>query len=195
METPTTQADMITLLIGQHSAVDQLFTRMENLVDGADGADGDSDELEKLARQAVISLIQHSVAEEMYLYPTVRKRLSGGGELADREVAEHDEAERTMKRLESLGPSDVEFWPTITTLIRDVRQHVREEEIDLFPRLQEALSADELRALGGKIEKAEKLAPTRPHPAAPSEGTALAALAPGAGMVDRIRDALSGRGR
>lgn len=192
MDTPATQADMITVLTAQHSAVDRVFARMEALVDGADG---DSDELEKLARQVVISLIQHSVAEEMYLYPTVRKRLTGGDELADREVAEHDEAERTMKQLESLGPSDLEFWPTTTRLICDVRQHVREEEFELFPRLQEALSADELRDLGRKMENAELVAPTRPHPAAPSEGIALAALAPGASLVDRIRDVLSGRGR
>ncbi|MGH3902625.1 MAG: hypothetical protein ACRDTE_00225 [Pseudonocardiaceae bacterium] len=32
-------------------------------------------------------------------------------------------------------------------------------------------------------------------PSAPSEGAALAALAPGVGLVDRLRDTLSGRGR
>lgn len=166
-----------------------MFHRLEGLAEGA------SEEAETLARQVVISLVQHSVAEEIYLYPTVRKQLSDGDQLADREVAEHDQAEQTMKRLESLTPSDAGFWPAVHELIREVRQHVREEETELFPQLRAACPDSELRELGTKVEQAEKVAPTRPHPGAPSEGGLLAALAPGTGMVDRIRDALSGRGR
>lgn len=100
-----------------------------------------------------------------------------------------------MRSLESLTPSDAGFWSAVHELIREVRQHVREEEDDLFPRLRAACPHEDLRALGNKVEQAEKVAPTRPHPHAPSEGGSLAALAAGAGMVDRIRDALSGRGR
>ena len=52
-----------------------------------------------------------------------------------------------------------------------------------------------MQELGHKVEQAERVAPTRPHPSSPSEGAPLAALAPGVGLVDRLRDALSGRGR
>jgi hypothetical protein len=74
-----------------------------------------------------------------------------------------------------------------------IRHHVREEETDLFPGLREACSADELRELGAKVETAKKLAPTRRHPAAPDRPPLNTLLAPGAGLVDRLRDALSGR--
>lgn len=108
---------------------------------------------------------------------------------------EHDEAERTMKRLETLSPTDAQFWPTMHELINQVRHHVQEEENGLFPQLRAACSPQQLQELGRKMERVQQVAPTRPHPSAPSEGAALAAVAPGAGLVDRLRDALSGRGR
>lgn len=180
---------MITLLTGQHRDVEVMFDELEDVSGEA------SEEALVLARRVVISLVLHSVAEEIHLYPTVRDRLEGGDALADKEIAEHDEAELTMKQLELLRPDDGKFWPVLARLRDEVRQHVDEEESELFPRLREACSPEQLQALGVRIERSERFAPTRPHPKSPSEGTPLALLAPGAGLVDRIRDAASGRGR
>ncbi|GEL19023.1 hypothetical protein [Pseudonocardia asaccharolytica] len=96
-------------------------------------------------------------------------------------------------------------------IIAFLTRQPREEEIHLCPATREHVpGGDEiadhevsehdeaeqtLQELGRRVEQTEDIAPTRPHPSAPSEGGALAALAPGAGMVDRIRDALSGCGR
>ena len=52
-----------------------------------------------------------------------------------------------------------------------------------------------LNGLGDKVRRAKKLASTRPHPAAPTKPPANRILAPGLGLVDRMRDALSGRGK
>ena len=38
-------------------------------------------------------------------------------------------------------------------------------------------------------------APTRPHPSLPTSPPAIKLVAPGVGMVDRLRDTLSGRPR
>jgi hemerythrin superfamily protein len=180
---------MITFLIDQHNEVNGMFTQLES-IDGATG-----DEAKRLAEQVVMALVKHSIAEEIYLYPTVREVLPDGDGIADHELEEHDEAERTMKQLETLSPTDAEFWPTMHELISQVRHHVQEEEDGLFPQLRAACSPEQLQELGRKIERVQQVAPTRPHPSAPSEGAALAAVAPGAGLVDRLRDALSGRGR
>ncbi|MGH4014785.1 MAG: hemerythrin domain-containing protein [Pseudonocardiaceae bacterium] len=143
----------------------------------------------------VILLATHSVAEEIYLYPATRGAVPDGDEIASHELEEHQEAEQTMTRLEALTPADADFWPAVRQLIEEVRHHLDEEEGDLFPKLRQYCSEQQLQDLGRKIEQAEKVAPTRPHPGKPSEGSALAALAPGVGLVDRLRDALSGRGR
>jgi hypothetical protein len=46
-----------------------------------------------------------------------------------------------------------------------------------------------------KIRRAKAMAPTRPHPAAPNTPPANKLLAPGAGLVDRARDFVTGRGK
>ncbi|MER5550505.1 hypothetical protein ABT001_02260 [Streptomyces sp. NPDC002793] len=52
-----------------------------------------------------------------------------------------------------------------------------------------------LDALGDKIRTAKKTAPTRPHPSAPDTPPGNRLLGPGAGLVDRARDLLTGRGK
>ncbi|MEV4115275.1 hemerythrin domain-containing protein [Nonomuraea sp. NPDC049695] len=183
------QEDVIEVLVTDHREVEQLFGELEQMV----GSIGE--QAKTLAEKVVIELVRHSIAEEQYLYPAVREHVPGGDKLADQEISEHAEAERTMKRLEGLEPGEREFWPTMELLMSQIRNHVREEENDLFPRLRQACSPEQLTELGGKVEAAKKLAPTRPHPLAPDTPPADKLLAPGTGLVDRIRDAITGRGR
>ena len=49
------------------------------------------------------------------------------------------------------------------------------------------------RDLGEKVERAKKLAPTRPHPSAPHSELFHKTVGPGVGMIDRLRDKLTGR--
>ncbi|GAA2355072.1 hemerythrin domain-containing protein [Nonomuraea africana] len=183
------QQDVVAVLVTDHREVEQMFTQLQQMV-------GDIGErAQMLAEKVVIELVRHSVAEEEYLYPAVREHVPGGDQLADTELAEHAEAEQTMKRLEGLEPSDAEFWPTLEQLMAQIRHHIQGEEDDLFPRLRESCSQEQLIELGGKIQQAKKMAPTRPHPAAPDTPPGNKLLAPGTGLVDRMRDALTGRGR
>ena len=46
---------------------------------------------------------------------------------------------------------------------------------------------------GQKVQAAKKLAPTRPHPAAPNAELFHKVAGPGVGLVDRLRDRLTGR--
>ncbi|MGK9465198.1 hemerythrin domain-containing protein (plasmid) [Streptomyces sp. G6] len=180
--------DVVAELTTDHREVEELFGKIERLSPG----DG---QRKKYADQAVIELVRHSVAEEAYLYPAVRELLPDGDSVADKEIEDHAEAERTMKELEGVGADDPEFDRLIGELMTEIRSHVRDEEGNLFPQLRAATSEDELMKLGDKVRQAKKTAPTRPHPSAPDTPPANKLLAPGAGMVDRIRDALTGRGK
>jgi hypothetical protein len=68
-----------------------------------------------------------------------------------------------------------------------------EEEPKLFPEMQAALSPGEQEDLGARITRAKKLAPTRPHPSAPDTPPGNKILGVPTGIVDRIRDLMSGR--
>jgi hemerythrin superfamily protein len=186
MSTPTGTKDMIDILVEDHREVEELFRELERPA-------ADAERLEQLLTVAIAELVRHSVAEEIYLYPAAREVLPDGDSIADREIAEHSEAEEGMKRLEDLRPGVPEFRIELESLISTVRDHIADEEENLFPRLRQACSTEQLVDLGKKIERAKKIAPTRPHPSAPSTPPGNMLLAPGAGLVDRVRDALSRR--
>ncbi|MFD5013520.1 hemerythrin domain-containing protein [Streptomyces chartreusis] len=179
--------DVIAELTTDHREVEELFMRIAALPSG-------NEQRKKYADQAVIELVRHSIAEEVYLCPAVREVLSDGDTVADKELEDHAEAERTMKALEGVEAADAEFDRRINELMTEIRSHVRDEEERLFPRLRSAVSEDELMKLGDKVRQARKLAPTRPHPSAPDTPPANKLLAPGVGMVDRIRKVLTGPG-
>lgn len=179
--------DVIQELTADHREVEDIFGQIEALPTG-------DHRRKELADQATIELVRHSVAEEMHLYPAVRRYLTNGDAVADKEIEDHGEAERTMKQLESCQADDPEFDRLMAQLMSEIRDHVTDEENNLFPRLRESTTPDDLAQLGAKVRAAKETAPTRPHPAAPTTPPANRLLAPGAGMVDRVRDALTGRG-
>lgn len=181
--------DIIDEIITDHREVEDLFAEIEDTANPRIQ--------QGLLERVITELVRHSVAEEEFLYPTARKVLPGGDELADHELAEHAKAEETMKDIEkALGDGRVgtpEFNDMVRTLMEEIRHHVSEEESELLPRLRGACEADELAELGRKFDHAKKLAPTRPHPSAPDQPPADKILGPGLGLIDRMRDALTGR--
>ena len=155
---------------------------------------GDEGRRRALADDVTIELVRHSVAEEMFLYPATREHVPDGEEIADKEISEHVQVEKTLKQLERADAGSEEFSRLLTELMTDVREHVAHEENTLFPALADHAGRDELLELGQKVEAAKRTAPTRPHPSAPDTPPLNKLLAPGAGLVDRVRDHLSGRG-
>ncbi len=180
------EQDVIEVLLRDHREVEEVFRELE-------AGTGSPEHRRQLADAVTAELVRHSVAEEEYLYPTVRHVMPGGGALADEEIEEHAEAERLLKRLESTPSTAPEFDGILGELMPAIRSHIAEEESELFPRLREHCTAAELADLGRKVTDAKRIAPTRPHPSAPDTPPLNKALAPGAGLVDRVRDAFSGR--
>lgn len=178
--------NLINVITADHRAVEAAFSELEaNLTTPQQRRD--------LVDHVIAELVRHSVAEEQFMYPAVRKYVPGGDEMADHEIEEHAEAERVMKDLDEMDVSDPGFEIKLQELMHDIRHHVQEEETTLLPTLAAACSASELEDLGEKVLAAKKVAPTRPHPSAPDTPPANLIVAPGAGLIDRIRDALSGR--
>ena len=185
------QRDVITILTRDHREIDRLFDELE-LTIGATDEPTQRDRKELLDR-VTIELVRHSVAEEAEVYPRVKERVS----FAEAEHAKHEHTEvtRTMKLLEGLEPDHPMFDKQLMTLIQEVREHVAEEEAEIFPQLRSHFSPDELQRMAVRVERVKSLAPTRPHPAAPDAPPAIKLVGPIAGLFDRMRDAVSGRGR
>jgi hemerythrin superfamily protein len=184
------QRDVIEILTTDHREVEAMFTELETLMQTRSGSD---DQLRKdLADQITIELVRHAVAEEVAVYPEVKRKVSE--EEAERAKREHAEAEETMKRLENLDTDDATFEQEIRKLMGEIRQHVTEEEGEMFPRMREIMTQDELTELGKRVEAIKAMAPTRPHPSVPNDPIKRLAVGPVAGLFDRLRDLASGRG-
>ncbi|MFE2105924.1 hemerythrin domain-containing protein [Kitasatospora sp. NPDC059463] len=180
--------NVIAELTTDHREVEELFDKIKALPSG-------DERRRTIADEFTIELVRHSVAEEQYLYPAVREHVPGGASLADKELADHAKVERLLKELEGTDVGDARFDVLVSRLITEVGEHVRDEEDNLFPALAGVCSPERLDALGDKVRTAKKTAPTRPHPSAPDTPPANKLLAPGTGMVDRVRDFVTGRGK
>ena len=179
--------DVIAELTTDHREVDELFDRISALPSG-------DKQRKDLVDNVTIELVRHSVAEEMYLYPAVRQHLPGGDQIADKELEDHSGVERILKDLEQMQPQDGDFDRLVTTLQSEVTEHVCDEEQRLFAMMREHCPQSSLDELGDKVRQAKKTAPTRPHPSSPDTPPANKLLDPGAGLLDRARDAFTGRG-
>ncbi|MQA15188.1 MAG: hemerythrin domain-containing protein [Pseudonocardiaceae bacterium] len=133
--------DLITVLSEDHRAVEQAFEQLQD-------RQGSSTQRSTLARDVAAALRRHAEAEERHLYPLVRRELPDGAARADRELSEHAEAERVMADLAQVGSGDERFETLVAELVGLVRNHVQEEEHELFPRLVQAVPAGTLRELG-----------------------------------------------
>ena len=74
-----------------------------------------------------------------------------------------------------------------------LRHHADDEESEQFPLLRAHISHDDLVRMGEKVQTAKKLAPTRPHPSAPHSELFHKTVGAGVGLIDRLRDKLTGR--
>jgi hemerythrin superfamily protein len=180
-----TSGDVVDILISDHRDVTALIGEIWSVRDTMIRRD--------LTDTAISELVRHAVAEEMYVYPAMRKHLPDGEKAVEHDIEEHKELERAMKQLEAVDVSSPEFDAALRQLETLLADHVRDEESEQFPELRRRIPREELAELAGKVQNAKKLAPTRPHPAAPNSELFHKLVGPGVGLVDRLRDKLTGR--
>lgn len=178
--------DLISVLTEDHQELNGLLLELEVLSGG--------EHLQRvLTDQLIIESVRHAVAEECYLYPLYRTRVPGGQEIADRACGQHREMERILTQLEAEDVTDDNFALLLFRLIRAMRAHMEEEERFLVI-LAKHVGRDELLELGAKARESKALAPAvRPDT---FDGPLVNMLVHGgSGLVERVRDYLSGHGR
>jgi hemerythrin-like domain-containing protein len=185
----------MTETAGEQDVVDVLTTDHREVLELVDEikVTADAEKRRDLADTVISELVRHSVAEEMYVYPAMRKHLPNGEEAVEHDTKEHKELEKIMKKLEDVDANGLEFRRLIDELETVLRDHVGDEETEQFPQLRAQVPREELVEMAQKVEAAKKIAPTRPHPLAPNNQLFHKLVGPGVGLVDRLRDKLTGR--
>ena len=182
--------DAIALLTRDHQEVDRLFKQFEKLTDRAQKSK------QKIVMKVIRELAIHAAVEEMLFYPAVRtaalKASTRAGEKAADDILEaleeHHIVKWTLAELEKMAPEDERYDAKVTVLIESVRHHVEEEQEELFPRARKLLGKELLEELGTRMEKAKKIAPTRPHPRAPDSPPGNLVAGTMAAVMDRGKD-------
>lgn len=177
------EPDLVDVLVADH---DELRALVGTLT--TPGGD-DQDRL----TVAIAELSRHLVVEEDYLYPAVREVVPDGAPLANEALAASAETERLAQHIERTSKTDTDRAGLLRSLTDAVHRHIETTERDLFPRLRQHCPPAQLRFLAGQAMMAKRTAPTRPHPHDPRTPPLNQIVTPGIGLVDRVRDALSGR--
>ncbi|WP_320069872.1 hemerythrin domain-containing protein [Micromonospora sp. RTGN7] len=166
--------------------VDDEHRQLLDLADRADDPVGGPQLLGSVVEVLTATVSRHLSAEEQYLFPAVRAALPQAGELVDREIAEAAALLTALKAL--TGPAD----PALADVAERLRRHVARVDVLVAP-LREVATDAELIRLGNRWEIAEEAAPTRPHPGTPATPPWNRIVEPAMGVVDKVRDAVTGR--
>ncbi len=176
--------DVVTFLKVQHDQVKELFTQV-----GKTSGKAREEAFYDLRRLLAV----HETAEEEIVHPRVQQALADDDVTVKNRLAEENSAKEALTELEKLDVDSTEFEEKFRTLERDVIAHAEAEEREEFGWLKAELEEHQLQTMKKAVQRAEAMAPTRPHPGVESRRANLVA-GPFAAMLDRARDAIRGKG-
>ena len=177
--------DALALLKKDHQTIEKLFARFEKNPSKA------------IADKFVRELSIHAAVEEQLFYPAIRKaaeenKLEEADDKVLEALEEHHVAKWVLSEIEKLDEDDERFEAKCMVLIESVRHHVKEEEGELFRSVRRLMKRNQLAELGRLMQKAKKIAPTRPHPRAPDEPPGNLLAGGMAAVMDKGRDMIKG---
>jgi hemerythrin-like domain-containing protein len=149
----------IALLAADHRDVEDIFARLEDLLDD----DSSSKKKRELSQNLVRELSVHTAIEEAIFYPAVKRSIGEAKELVLESLEQHDIAKRELDALESTSVTDERLKARIRVLKDLVMAHFEREENDLFPMVEQSFGVAQLEKLGDELEAA-KIAALFPSP-------------------------------
>jgi len=176
-----TGKSVFDVIIDEHRLVEKLYAGFQQ---GAENADK-----QIIVHNLIKLLSMHAACEEMALYPVMKTKLPNGPQLVQHALAEHLQVKRLLFDLDNMLVGQSGFDDKVHECLKDVLQHVKEEETDLLPSLQQACTPAEVTEVTAMYLSVKNCAPTRPHPDAPNEPPTNKAANIHALSMDSVRDA------
>ena len=137
----------LALLSNDHRAVEDLFARF------------DSSDFDRgvTIRRLIDEMTLHAEIEEEVLYPTIRRNVEGGRQLAKQAEQEHQQVKEMLDRLGDMDLDSREADALISQLHQDWQHHVAEEEgpDGLFVQLQASMDEESLGEMAPQLMEAK----------------------------------------
>jgi len=129
----------------------------------------DHDHQQRFGNQFTWELARHSVGEELVVYPAFEKLLgSKGKEMAEDDRIEHHRVKELLKEFQNMKPAQPNYVSKLKELWGILSEHIKEEEKNDLPALEEALqaSAGESERMAKSFGRTKAFVPSRSHPSA-----------------------------
>ena len=123
-------------LAQEHGEISSLKNQISSSAD-------DFDVRRRLFPRVKQELLAHAQAEEQVFYP-MAVRFEQTRDLAMHGIGEHQEIEIVLRRLSGMDMTAPEWIGIFRQLKRRVEEHVEDEEDELFPKLKQLVSSDEV---------------------------------------------------
>jgi hemerythrin superfamily protein len=136
----------IELLKADHRRVNDLFNLIE--------LETELPKRRNIFKEITSELELHMHIEELVLYAFFSKQ-KGFGNKVEHSYDEHQEVKSLLLEIQ-VQSNENEFDNLVGELVKSVRHHVREEENDLFPKMETILSTQEWETLGQKLQEAKQ---------------------------------------
>src|SRR5881392_3898519 len=133
--------DAIEILVTQHRALEAL---LGEVLEAADEASMNA----RFAR-AGDELTTHLSAEELIFYPAVKARRTE--DILLESLEEHLSLKRLLADLVEMDPSEKAFEPKFKVLMEQTEHHHKEEEENLFPKVNKLLDHAHREELGKQM--------------------------------------------
>lgn len=131
------------LLLMDHSKADILFMEILNA--------SDPQKIQEYFGQLYKDIKVHGTAEEQVLYPAIRPYYEHTQEIFE----QTDEVMEMLDEIKPVDPASSEFKAKIEQLRTAVRTHINQEENDIFPKLRDNFSHDQLLQMATEFKTAK----------------------------------------
>ena len=121
--------DALGLLAEQHKAIKTLFEQFDGLPEDARFS------RKEVVRRICRLLTLHTAVESEVFYPAVRAS-TGDDALLDEAIREHASATTMIAEIEDMDPTDDLYPAKVKLLSRQIDDHVRDEEGQMFARIR-----------------------------------------------------------
>jgi len=136
--------DALSLLKLDHDKVKGVITQIEETTARA------TKKREELFQGLVDDLTVHERIEEEIFYPTVGKH-EKAKDIVLESYVEHEVVDDLTDEISTLEAADEKWLPTFKVFKENLEHHITEEEDELFPKVREIFSKEELQEIGGQM--------------------------------------------
>ena len=168
----------LDVLAREHQELRELFAKVTD-----PDADRGSAWLETVKKTT-----SHVAVERSFLYPVVKRRHLGSAHLAEELAGDYKQMEHLLVLTERRKINSPDMPDIITKLLAVFEAHQQRCESVLMPTMRESLSQPELEDMGARMQAAENVILSHPHPHLLALGPVYQWTTRFAAAWDRVRD-------